>query len=182
MTPTIAGPRSLLFSLALALFLSACATVGSVEHAPEEPAEVEEEEVILADYEDFDMAAYREAEPTRGEIAHDVPAVLMDGRAGDGTIRTVQGFRIQIVSSVEKDDAVVAEEQAKNWWRAEGRSGNPGLFGADLPTYVVYMQPYYRVRIGNFTSRGDAQRALAAIERQFPGSFIVPDTVTIISR
>jgi uncharacterized protein YceK len=170
-----------MMALAASLFVSACATVSAVEESPD-PAEEAEVEVVLADYEDFNVEPYREIEPSRREISHDVPAVLMDGRAGEGTVRTVQGFRIQIASSVERYDAVLAEEQAKSWWREDGRSGTPSLFGADLPTYVVYMQPYYRVRVGNFTSRAEAQRALSAIERQFPGSFIVPDTVTVISR
>lgn len=162
-------------------FVSACATVGAVED-PADPADEVEAELVLADYEEFDVTPYREAEPSRRDISHDVPAVLMDGRAGEGTVRTVQGFRIQIASSVERYDAVLAEEQAKSWWRDDGQAGSPALFGADLPTYVVYMQPYYRVRVGNFTSRAEAQRALSAVERQFPGSFIVPDTVTVISR
>lgn len=172
----------LVLAVMFMFFVSACATVGAAEGEPEEVAAEEEDVLVLADYEDFDIEPYREGTPTREAIEHDVPAVLMDGRASEGTVRTVQGFRIQIVSSVEKDEAVGAEEQVKNWWRSSGQSANPGLFGSDLPTYVVYMQPYYRVRIGNFTTRTEAQRALSAIESQYPGSFIVPDTVTIISR
>jgi hypothetical protein len=92
---------------------------------PRRPAEEAEAEIVLADYEDFDVEPYREVEPSRREISHDVPAVLMDGRAGEGTVRTVQGFRIQIASSIERYDAVLAEEQAKSWWREDGRSGTP---------------------------------------------------------
>lgn len=177
----VMGYKWVMLGVIFAFGLSACATVRPVEDEPDEAVE-EEVALVLSDYEDFDVEPYREAEPARAEISHDVPSVLMDNRAAQGSVRTVQGYRIQIASSVERREAVVAEEDAKSWWRTDGRADNPGVFGSDLPTYVVYLQPYYRVRIGDFTSRGDAQRALSAIERQFPGSFIVPDTVTIITR
>lgn len=166
--------------VAAVLFMSACAGPRAAERGGEDADDLPEPvDVRLSDYEDFDVSPYRESAPEEERIEHDVPATLMEGRAGSGDARTVQGFRIQVASSVEKDEAVAAEEQLKQWWRAEGQSAARGLFPAELPTYVVYRQPYYRVRVGNFASRGDAERALGVIEAQFPGSFIVPDTVTI---
>lgn len=166
--------------MGLILFLSACAGPRAAER-DREPADdlPEPVDVRLSDYEEFDVAPFRESPREEEGIEHDVPEALMEARAGSGDARTVQGFRIQVASSVEKDEAVAVEEQAKQWWRSEGSSGASDVLPAELPTYVVYRQPYYRVRIGNFASRSEAERALAMVESRFPGSFIVPDTVTI---
>lgn len=166
--------------LAGALFLSACATLGAVEEEERDedvlPTPVE---VPLSEVEVFDISPYREHEPVAEQIEHDVPDVLMDGRIRTSAVRTAPGFRIQISSTVEKDDAVVAEEAAQQWWRGEDRTAVAGLSGQELPVYIVYRQPYYRVRIGNFASRAEAERAATIVQRRFPGSFIVPDTVTL---
>lgn len=171
---------SVVLPVALALFVSACAAPGAVEREPE-PADELPVPVPgrLADYEDFDVEAYREARPEEEAIEHDVPEVLMENRAAASNERVAQGFRIQVISSVEKDAAVAAEVEARRWWRNEGSSAYRGAFPSELPTYVVYQQPYYRLRIGDFATRQDAQQALAAIEGRYPGAFIVPDTVTL---
>lgn len=163
-----------------ALFLSACATVGAVEDDDREedllPTPVE---VPLSEVEVFDIAPYREHEPVAEQIEHEVPDVLMDGRIRTEGVRTAPGFRIQISSTVEKDEAVIAEEAAQQWWRSDDRGAIAGLSGDELPVYVVYRQPYYRVRIGNFATRAEADRAASVVQSRFPGSFIVPDTVTL---
>ncbi|MFW5955155.1 MAG: SPOR domain-containing protein [Rhodothermales bacterium] len=163
-------------SVVSALLLAACATPRTVETDDEPSTLPVPAEFRLADFEDFDVAPYRETVPDLQTFEHDVPQSLMEGSFSSGEARVVQGYRVQILSSVEKSEALEIEEEAKRWWRQEGRRG---VMPEELPVYVVYRQPYYRVRIGNFTSRDDAQRALSAFESRFPGSFIVPDQVTI---
>src|SRR5690625_7816691 len=103
----------------------------------------------------------------------------MDGRIRTSAVRTAPGFRIQISSTVEKDDAVVAEEAAQQWWRGEDRTAVAGLSGQELPVYIVYRQPYYRVRIGNFASRAGDERAATIVQRRLPGLFHVTDLATL---
>jgi hypothetical protein len=45
------------------------------------------------------------------------------------------------------------------------------------PIYMEYEQPYYKVRAGNFTSRGAAERLADRLERTFAGAFVVPSMV-----
>lgn len=150
-----------------------------VEPPPEKPEELPEPTIRLSDYEDFDAAPFREAPPVaETDVAHDVPAQLMDGRTTGGATTTVNGFRVQVYSTLDRAAAINLEEEARAWWRLEGGSA-PGVFGTQLPIYTVYLQPYYRVRIGNFRTRAEAERARALLANRFPDAFIVPDRVTV---
>lgn len=172
----------LVLPLVLASFalLSACAgsrdAAGPAEPADELPTPV----VNMSDYEDFDPSAYRETAPGVAErVEHDVPASLMQGTADTGIRSTVQGFRVQVYSTLDKNAAGRQEEEIRAWWRENKDSAPAGTFSDDIVVNVVYIQPYYRVRLGNFTSRGAADRARQFVARRFPDAFIVPDTVTV---
>ena len=132
-------------------------------------------------YETFDPSGYDAAPPAApAEVQHDVPPRLMQGRVdvpGDaGGERLVDGFRIQIFSSDSRDSAEGIRTQAEAWWRdVRSLTGAP----SDLTPDVAYLQPYYRVRLGAFEFREDAERALAFVRARYPEAFIVPDRVTI---
>lgn len=171
--------RPLLLLVLLLMVFSACSTTRPPgPEAREEPEELPTP-VRLADYEDFDATPYEEAPPeAQTEIQHDVPERLMAGRTTTGTT-TVQGFRVQVYSTLDKTAAVNLEEEARAWWRAERSRAPAGLMPEQLPIYTVYLQPYYRVRIGNFRTRAEADRARQILARRFPDAFIVPDRVTV---
>jgi hypothetical protein len=158
----------------LCVLLAACA--GPREATPPPPPP----EPSYPAYETFDPSGY-DAQPARApaEVQHDVPPRLMQGRVDvpDGTgERVVDGFRIQVFSSDSRDAAESVRAQAEAWWaEARSQSGAPG----DLMPTVAYLQPYYRVRLGGFEFRDEAERALAFVRARFPEAFIVPDQVTI---
>ncbi len=92
------------------------------------------------------------------------------------TVRTVEGFRIQIYSVEDRNVAEGVLSEARVWW--ETQRGAPGI-PSDLQPEVAYIQPYYRVRIGAFEFREDADRMLALVRRQYSDAFLVPDLVTV---
>ncbi len=49
----------------------------------------------------------------------------------------------------------------------------------NVKPYFIYQQPYYKLRIGDFQSRLDAQKFLDKISNVFQGAFIVPDKINI---
>jgi hypothetical protein len=49
----------------------------------------------------------------------------------------------------------------------------------DIPAYITYQQPNFKVRIGDYRSRFEAQKFLKEIDGRFPTSFIVPDDVKL---
>lgn len=49
----------------------------------------------------------------------------------------------------------------------------------DMRCYVVYEQPYYKVRVGDFRTKEEAQESTKRIIAAFPGSFIINDKIKI---
>lgn len=164
----------------LLVFFSACAGSREAVDLDEGADDLPVPAVNLADYEDFDPSVYEEEEPgPAGRLEHDVPVRLMEGRADAGIRTEAQGFRIQVHSSLDKDAAVGVEEDARAWLRTESSQVPPGLSSVEPPIYVVYVQPYYRVRVGNFASRQAAERARQYLSEHFPEAFIVPSSIVI---
>lgn len=135
-----------------------------------------------ADYEAWDPAPYAPAavKDTIITLAHDVPDALMENRADAGVEVQVPGFRIQVLSTREKIDADTQWEDAITWWQNLSDERRPaGYFEDGLPVEVVYRQPYYRVRLGNFRTREEAETILPFLQRRFTSAFIIPDTIKL---
>lgn len=78
---------------------------------------------------------------------------------------TILGFRIQILSTSNVDDADLSKVTAQQ------------LFFSDT-VYVVYDPPVYKVRVGDFETRLEANRRLPDVqERGFKDAWVVPDNV-----
>lgn len=82
------------------------------------------------------------------------------------SIRYAQGYRIQIYSGNSREDAYKARDRSY------------AVF-PDITPNVVYTQPTFRVRIGNFINRLEAQRVYAGLKKDFPNAMVVPDRVEI---
>lgn len=78
---------------------------------------------------------------------------------------TVQGFRVQVFSTNEYDEASMV--------RSSLEQAFPGEW-----IYTVYDAPTYKVRIGDYLTRGDAATMKDSIEAKGQkGAWIVPDQV-----
>lgn len=182
-----------MFRLALlllaALVLASCGSVrpvsGEDEAAPPPPRV---EAPPYPAYETFDPSGY-DAEPAAPEPAaleHDVPEILMAGTIEEASEpegpRLVEGFRIQVFSSAEKAAAERVRDEVGAWWRlAREDPGAAGLLPEALPVAVEFLRPYYRVRLGAFEFRPQAEAALDLVRERFPEAFIVPSTVEVDS-
>lgn len=51
----------------------------------------------------------------------------------------------------------------------------------EMAAYISYQQPNFKVRVGDFRTRFEAQRFLKQLEGQYPTMFIVPDEVKLPS-
>lgn len=76
-----------------------------------------------------------------------------------------KGFRVQIFLGSR-------EGQAKA--RSKFRSLYSGYH-----TYPVYQAPNFKIRVGDFKDRVDAERLLMKVRQDFPGAYIVPDEVEL---
>ncbi len=50
---------------------------------------------------------------------------------------------------------------------------------SDVPSYLTYTAPNYKIRVGDFSTRLEAQRFLKSIEGQYTTAFIVPDEIKL---
>ena len=81
-------------------------------------------------------------------------------------IRYISGFRIQMYVGNVRQEA----DNAKSYVYQ--------LF-PELNPYVTYSQPSYRVKVGDFMYRADAEEYLAQVRQQYPSAVILPERVEI---
>jgi hypothetical protein len=78
----------------------------------------------------------------------------------------MQGYRIQIMNSSNREDAY--EKKAKVYRHFSKFKG-----------YIVYDQPYYKLRIGDFETKLEARKFLNEVIQTFSTAFIVRDEIKI---
>lgn len=49
----------------------------------------------------------------------------------------------------------------------------------DIPAYLTYQQPNFKVRVGDFKTRFEAQKLLKELEGKYPTTFVVPDDIKL---
>ncbi|MBP5536043.1 MAG: SPOR domain-containing protein [Bacteroidales bacterium] len=81
-------------------------------------------------------------------------------------VKTVSGYRIQIGSLAGNDAKSRAFDRKEKFTQAY----------PDVPIYIIYDEPNFRVKVGDFINRLDAYAFLQKIKANFPGS-IVRDNV-----
>jgi hypothetical protein len=47
----------------------------------------------------------------------------------------------------------------------------------DVPCYVVFQEPYYKVRVGDYRTRMEAEKLLKEIVAEYPNAFVVEDEI-----
>jgi hypothetical protein len=168
--------RTLLFAMAFAV--SACAGPANVVENRNLPQA--RGPVVHADYETFDVSKYPDQPVAEMEIVvHDVPESLWQNRADEGVEQSVAGYRVQVIATLDPGEAASAEAALRDWWVNQALRLSPDSpIPAKMEVYRLFRQPYYRVRIGDLTSRQVAEELLGLISSSFPGAFIVPDRVT----
>lgn len=166
----------LVFALVL---LSGCA--GPAEVAVEQPVEEPTGPTRWDQVETVDVAQYPDEMPQAEVLVHDVPAALMNSTADDGSMQTLSGYRVQVFSSSEREEAASVDDDVVRWLAtlSEGQRNAMGL-SESVEVYTLFLQPFFRVRVGDFERRDAAQRAADGMKRRFPSALVVPDEITII--
>ena len=52
---------------------------------------------------------------------------------------------------------------------------------ADVPCYLIFQEPYYKVRIGDYLTKMKAEKFLNEIEQDYPNAFVVQDDINFPS-
>ena len=78
------------------------------------------------------------------------------------------GFRIQIYFGSERAKATEI--------RADFMKNFP-----EIASYLIYQQPYFKIRVGDFKTRIEASGFLKKLDDHYTTAFIVPDEVKLPS-
>lgn len=84
----------------------------------------------------------------------------------NATRTTTMGFRVQIYSGANRTEAYAEQARFKRLYK-------------DLDTYVSYEEPNYRVKVGDFRSRGDAQELMQGLRKQFNSVFVFTEEIYV---
>ena len=81
--------------------------------------------------------------------------------------RSAPGYRILIISSNNRNKVIEAKTKMYREF-------------PELKAYMMYQSPFFRLKVGNFRERTDAEAYLAEIQRIYPtGVYIVTDTIEV---
>ena len=79
----------------------------------------------------------------------------------------LKGYRLQLFSG----SGTTARQEA-NQLRADFMARNP-----DIPAYLIYQAPNFKVRVGDFRTELEAIKLQRDMEYRWPGAFVVKDDI-----
>lgn len=77
------------------------------------------------------------------------------------------GYRIHIFMEIGNEALKQAEAMKRNFEAAF----------PDIPVYLTYAEPYFRLRAGDFRNRVEAEKCLRRIKPQFREAFVTSDII-----
>lgn len=84
----------------------------------------------------------------------------------NATRTKAMGFRVQIYSGSNRTEAYAEQAKFMRLYK-------------DIDTYVSYEEPNYRVKVGDFRSRGEAQNLMQGLRKQFNNVFIFTEEIYV---
>jgi hypothetical protein len=79
---------------------------------------------------------------------------------------SANGFRVQIFTGSNRSDAYNAQSKFN------------GMY-PEMKTYIIYTEPNFKVRAGDFRTRLEASRLLEQVRSQFSSVFIIPEKINL---
>jgi hypothetical protein len=83
------------------------------------------------------------------------------------TIKNLPGYRVQVINTNDRTKALDIKTRLLSDF-------------PDEKTYLLYHSPYFKIQMGNFRTREDAEKLMKRIKAFYPsGVFIVPSRIEI---
>jgi hypothetical protein len=123
----------------------------------------------------FSATAFAQADSTSSIVIHKDPRVDLlvkkqteiNEETTRNARRNIAGFRIQVINTSDRNAAIAAKTKIYQ------------LF-PELKAYLLYQAPYFRLRVGNFKDKDEAEDYRKALSKEFPNSvFVVRDIVEV---
>ena len=78
-----------------------------------------------------------------------------------------KGYRVLVINTNKRDEAVAAKTKVYTYF-------------PELKSYLIYQSPFYKLKVGNFKERKEAEDYLERLRRYFPqGVYIMTDTIEL---
>lgn len=103
-------------------------------------------------------------------VSHDITGelnLLLENVAEENKkVKSVQGFTVQVYSGNSREMAKQIERQVYH------------VVTDNMPE-IIYMQPNYKVQVGSFVERLEAQKTYSMLKKEFPTALIIPTRIQI---
>jgi hypothetical protein len=81
--------------------------------------------------------------------------------------KTAKGYRLLVINTIKRDDALAAKTKVYT-------------FFPELKAYLIYQSPYFKLKVGNFRERKEAEDYQQRLKNYFPsGVFIMNDIIEV---
>lgn len=81
--------------------------------------------------------------------------------------RNIAGYRLQVINTSDRNAAISAKTKIYQLY-------------PELKAYLLYQAPYFRLRVGNFKDKEEAEEYRKLLSKEFPNSvFLVRDTIEV---
>jgi hypothetical protein len=87
-------------------------------------------------------------------------------KAGGADAGTVNGYRVQIFTGPNRKDAYNVQAKFQEEF-------------PDIRTYIIYSEPNFKVRAGDFRTRLEAEKMEEELKKWFTGMFIIPEKINL---
>ncbi len=166
-------------SIFIALLIAGCGTTETVTEAgPDQPLfDIDEEiaeEYLAAEMDEFDRLLYENRSRLSDRFAtieHDIPDIfLREVVREESEAERYAGFRVQIISTRNVAEADSLQDDFRAWANERFENYEPEV-------YVLFRQPYYRVRTGDFRDRNQAIEFSRLVKNRYPEAWVVHDRI-----
>lgn len=100
------------------------------------------------------------------QVNYQLDTLLSNVARKNEAVRTISGFTILVYTGTSRDGANQAKRRVYN-------------VIPDAQPELKYIQPNYKVQVGEFIDRLEAQRVFAQLKNEFPSALIVPERIRI---
>jgi len=99
------------------------------------------------------------------ETNTNIDALITQKKQYNKNLKSIRGYRIQLFYGSEKESYKV-EEEFKD------------IF-SDIVTKIIFSSPQWKVQVGSFETRLEADKALIPIKIEFPGAIILATEIDL---
>lgn len=95
-----------------------------------------------------------------------IQSLMVQNTLNNEQKKTIAGYRVQIISSTNRKEVLELKTMFEE-------------LHPDTKAYFLYQQPYFKLRVGDFQTRINANQFLQVVLKDFDAAFIVPDDIKV---